>query len=881
MNGPGRLFIIDGHALIFKMYYAFLRHPMINTRGEDTSILFGFIRYLLELVEKEHPTHLAVAFDPPAKTFRHEIYPQYKANRLAAPEQVKAAFEPLCEILRELDIPVFMVPGYEADDVIGTVALSLASDSMDVYMVTPDKDYGQLVGDHVFQFKPGKSGSENELMTSREICEKYGISSPAQVVDILAVWGDSADNVKGVDGVGEVGARKLVGLYGSVQGIYDHIGELTPKLRASFEAARDHIPMSRFLVTIKTDVPLDIDASSLEYSARLTQGVRDLFRKYEFDSLLRFLGDAPQQTAPSYARAEYVESTPSDVARAAEASGRVAISTTGRSLAACSGNLCAAVSFEALASSPLSDILGNPFVAKTGHGLKRDIVALARCGIKVEGELLDIELMHYVINPERTHKLDILSKGYLNTDLSIGEDAAQETAAPDLFSMMDEPGQGDSDLLRALRETSVMEAIAEKVEAEMAGSGVVELYRNIEEPLIKVLASMEHNGVKIDVPQLRRYGMELSAEAATHEQNARQMAEDPSLNLASVRQVGTVLYEKLQLNPKAKKSARANYPTDEQTLLELADKHPIINEILEYRAARKLQSTYTDPLPGLIDPSTGRIHTTFNQALTATGRLSSTHPNLQNIPIRSEQGREIRKAFIASDPEGCIVAADYSQIELRLMAHCSGDANMTEAFNRGMDIHTATAAKVFHVAEEEVTKEQRRRAKVANFGIIYGISAFGLAQRMGIPRGEARQFIDNYFETYPAVREYMDRMISLCREQGYVSTVFNRRRYLPDINSRNANVRAFAERNAINAPIQGSAADIIKMAMVNVHRAVADARLRSRMVLQVHDELVFDVVAGEREAIMEIVKREMESVCTLSVPLIAECSYGGNWLEAH
>ena len=847
------LYLIDGHSLIFRMYYAFLRRPMINSKGEDTSILFGFTKYLLELIAREQPTHLAVMFDPPAKTFRHELYPEYKATRTATPELVKAALEPLTEIVRALDIPVLMKPGFEADDVIGTLARRYAAPDCDVFMVTPDKDLGQIVDDHIYQYKPGKGGGENEIVSKEAICTHYGIDDPMQIVDILAIWGDAADNVKGVDGIGEVGARKLVSKYGSLEGIVDHLDELSPKQQEAFRAALPHLGLSKLLVTIKTDVDIDTDENSLQLGQPDAQQVATLFDHYEFNSLR---GLVPKLAPIPEKKRETLHCQPISaeaILQEARRSGRVAVRMGDPVILACGENYCS------LPLAKAAPLLADTAIEKSGFGLKHTAL---------KGPLHDVEIMHYLLNPERSHKLDTLAATYLHADLA---EAAQDGQMM-LFDFEDKS---------AARECVAAGLLEPLLRKELQEQNLWNLYTRIEMPLIGILAQMEADGVKIDPQLLGAYSRVLSKELVQIEQEARDLAGEPTLNLSSPRQIGVVIYEKLGLNPRAKKNQRDNYPTDEETLTEMADRHPIIGKILEFRAVKKLLSTYIDPLPSLVDPRDGKVHTTYTQALTATGRLSSVKPNLQNIPIRTERGMKIREAFVPSDPDGWIVSADYSQIELRLMAHLSGDEHLVAGFAHGADVHRATAARIFHVAPEAVTAEQRRHAKVANFGIIYGISAFGLSQRMGISRTEARDFIAEYFKSYPGVKAYMDHVIAEAREKGYVETIFGRKRFLPDIGSKNAIARGLAERNAINAPIQGSAADIIKLAMIAVSRRLEAEGLRSRMVLQVHDELVFDAVAEERDRIVEIVKQEMEGVCTLKVPLITECNYGKNWREAH
>lgn len=866
-----RLFLIDGHALIFRMYYAFLRRPMINSKGEDTSILFGFTKYLLELIRREHPTHLAIAFDPPAKTFRHELSPDYKATREAAPELVKEALEPLCSIAAALRIPVVMKPGYEADDVIGTLAKKFCGPLCDVYMVTPDKDLGQIVDDHIYQYKPGKSGADNLVLSKADVCANYGIGSPAQVIDILTLWGDASDNVKGVPGVGEIGAGKYVAKYGSVENIYAHLDELTPRMQEAFRSAEPYIYLSKELVTIKTDVPLEVTFDSMALDGPDPEATASFIDKYEFGSLRPLLPEASAGKASENEGISCTETDFGEIKALAEKAGMVVVRHDGKFVLGVGSKYCVCDSSQA------AMLLNDPSIVKAGHSMKQ---------IEATGDVYDIELMHYLAAPERTHKLDILAKSYLNADIVSPSapkvEPVQEAAPlPDLFSAPAETSAVESyDTGRAGCECAAIWEIVPILKKELHQAGLWDLYLTMEMPLMRVLADMEATGVTIDTAALRHYGAALAQETAEIEAQARESAGEPNLNLSSPRQVGNLIFEKLALNPKVKKSG-LNYPTDEETLRDLEGKHPFIGLLLEYRGLKKLLSTYVEPLPNLVNPTTGKIHTTFNQTLTATGRLSSSHPNLQNIPIRTERGSRIREAFVSSYPDGCIISADYSQIELRLMAHLSGDEAMLEGFAHGADIHTATAARIFGKSAEEVTADERRKAKAANFGIIYGMSAFGLAQRMEIPRGEAKAFIEEYFRNYPGVRRYINEAIATAHERQYVETMFGRRRYLPEINSRNHNVSSLAERNAVNAPIQGSAADIIKLAMINVWKRLQEAGLRTKMVLQVHDELIFDVPPGERDAALEIVRREMENVVGLKVPLTVECNYGRNWKEAH
>ena len=868
------------------MYYAFLRRPMINSKGADTSILFGFTKYLLELIEREKPTHLAVSFDPPGGTFRNEMYPAYKANRPETPQLVIDALEPLTQIVRAMNIPVLMERGFEADDVIGSMAVKAAAEGMDVYMVTPDKDYGQLISDHIWQYKPGRAGGDDEIVGVPEICARYGIERPEQVIDMLTICGDASDNVPGVKGIGEVWAGKLVSQYGTLENIYSHIDALTQKQRDMFVASRPYIDLSKKLVTIKTDVPLDVTLDDMAVNLDYSPVLADLFEKYEFNSLKRFISHIDKRHASSGQKAaqlEVEETSAVQVATAVCSSGRCAfvVDTAGAGIfapvtkvtvAALTKDGCIAAEAPA---SQFKPILEDPTIIKFGFDIKYQMDVLAHAGISIVGKLRDVELMHYLLDPEKAHKLDILSKSYLGVDI------AQAPAVQKEVSLFDEVEEDEAGERNRFREAAAILLIGAKVWTELQDAGIVDLYESVEEPLIRVLSRMECTGVKVDVPTLMEYADSLRAEIAENESVVRQIAGDPTLNVSSPKQLGELLFEKLKLDPKAKKSAKGTWSTDEDTLVELADESPVIDAILDFRAAKKLLSTYIEPFPKYISPITGRIHTTFNQALTSTGRLSSSNPNLQNIPIRTDRGRYIRKAFVAQDPESVIVSADYSQIELRIMAHLCGDEHLIHAFREGIDVHAATAAKIFHLPVEAVSADQRRIAKTANFGIMYGISAFGLAQRLRIPRSEAKKIIDDYFASFPAIRSFIDRTVAAARENGYVETLFGRRRFIPDINSKNLTLRSLAERNAVNAPIQGTSADIIKIAMIRIDRRLRESGMAARMVLQIHDELLFEAPQTEAEALKEMVVSEMEGVIKLSVPLTVECKDGKNWLEAH
>lgn len=886
-----RIFLIDGHALVFKMYYALLRRPMVNSKGVDTSILYGFTKYLLELIDRQKPEYLAVAFDPPGGSFRNKLYPAYKANRDATPQLVIDALDPLCEICRAMDIPVLMIPGFEADDVVGSMAKRAEREGLKVYMVTPDKDYGQLVSPNIYQYKPPKSGSDPEILDCAAVCAKYGIDRTEQVIDMLAICGDASDNVPGVKGVGEVGAGKLIRSYGSLEGIYEHIDELSPRQKQMFEEARDHIDLSKVLVTIKTDIEIDVPTESMAMDGQVEKRICELFDFYEFGSLKRYLNsfrikDIHEEAKPRKNDVPFREVSAEEICRAAIVSGCCAIVPDGKDSLAVAvpegkDSLAVAVPDGKGAITAAVPDGKEMMVAMGDRGLFKECLnnpdlKVYCCDIKewlkdncIAGTLMDCSLMDYVNNPEKSHRFDSLVSSLLGVELKPKE------ANPTLFG---EDESEEDDGKGALLACAATLQLGRLLEAELARQGLSDVYLKIEEPLIRVLAKMEKDGVKMDLDSLRSFAAGLREEVQQREEKIRAMAGNPNLNISSPKQIAALLYDELQLLQRKKKG---NDSTDEETLLSIEDRHPIVREILEFRAAKKLLSTYIEPFPGYISRSDGKIHTCFNQALTATGRLSSSNPNLQNIPIRSERGKEIRKAFVPSREGGVIMSADYSQIELRIMAHLSQDRHLIEAFNSGLDVHKATAAKIFGIDSSEVSAEQRRIAKTANFGIMYGISAFGLSQRLSCSRAEAKQIIDDYFESFPAIRSFIEDTLTAARENGYVETIFGRRRFVPDVNSRNGTVRALAERNAVNAPIQGTSADIIKMAMAGVDRRLSEAGLKSRMVLQIHDELLFDALEEEIDTLKAIVVEEMENVVRLSVPLTVECDYGKNWLEAH
>ena len=954
-----RLFLIDAYALVFKYYYAFFGRPMRNRAGMNTSILFGFTKFLRDIQKRENPDLLGVALDPKGGCFRCELYPEYKANRPATPEDIIASVPYLRRLLQAMRIPVYEIPGYEADDVIGTLAYRASEEGYDVYMVTPDKDYGQLVGPHRHIYK--QKGDGIEIVREEDICSKYGITDPKLVRDILAIWGDASDNIPGVPGIGEKGACKIVGEWGEVENILANAQSIKGKQGEKIRSWGDKLLLSKRLAAICTDVPVEFSAEDLEVCEPNYDELRALYAELDFTSFLREMpsqaaapvvaaepeaaqrpakrkvamdgqGDlfammaapANQSVAPT---AEQTPATPSvaadnpaeegsslpyataattpheytlvdnitDLQQVVERISRCEefcfdTETTGFDLysdrivglsLAIEPHKAWYVSFTpentAAFAEAVRPIFEDDRIAKIAQNLKFDMMVLARLGIAVRGKKIDTMILHYLLDPESRHNMNYLAERYLRytpiaIESLIGKGARQLTMDRVSVEQVKEYAAEDADITLQLK-AALWPQIVEQ--------GLEQLYHTIEEPMIEVLAEMELAGVKIDSQQLADYAVELNRELAELESEIRTLADEPALNINSARQLGEVLFGKLRLAEKPKMTKTRQYSTDEEYLQSFAGKHRIVDLVLRYRGVKKLISTYVEALPLLVNPISGRIHTSFNQAVTATGRLSSTNPNLQNIPVRDQMGRRIREAFIPSDEEHLLLSADYSQVELRLMAHLSGDPSLVEAFRQGEDIHAATAAKLYHKPIAEVTSEERRRAKTANFGIIYGISAFGLAQRLDIPRGEARELIEGYFATYPKVKEYMERVVGEARQLGYVTTIFGRRRFLSDISSRNAVARGVAERNAINAPIQGSAADIMKLAMVEIQRRFRAEGIRSQMILQVHDEVIVDVLKQEREAVERIVREAMESVADLAVPLISEAGVGNNWLEAH
>lgn len=918
-----RLFLLDAYALIYRSYYAFLKNPRINSKGLNTSAIMGFVNTLNEVITKEQPTYMAVAFDH-GKTFRHEAFPAYKAQREETPEDIRASVPIIKDILEAYHIPVLQADGFEADDVIGTLATAAGREGIETYMLTPDKDYGQLVGGNVYIYRPRHGGGYDTLGES-EVTQKYGIATTAQVIDLLALMGDSADNFPGCPGVGEKTAAKLITQFGSIDNMLAHTDEIKGKLREKVEGAVDDIRMSRFLATIRTDVPIALDLEKMKMTSPDEERLEKIFQELEFraltDKIIKKVKNTPKnddlqldlfgefaaesQGEPKNASILGLKETPHDyqLIESEEEARKIrdyfltkeilSFDTETTSTNAIDAELVGlsfaveefkavyvAVPAERESAQRMVDIFRplyeDEHIMKVGQNIKYDYEVLHRYGIEVRGPMFDTMLAHYIVQPELHHNMDYMAEtllGYqtIHIDQLIGPRGKGQRSMRDLQPQeVYEYAAEDADV--TLRLKNVLEQKLKEVDGER-------LFYDIEMPLVPVLAEMELTGVCLDTAALAETGKNFNRRLAEYEQKIYAEAGE-TFNISSPKQVGDILFGKMKIVDKPKKTKTGQYVTSEEVLTQLRSRAPIVDDILSYRGLKKLLGTYVEALPRLINPRTGHIHTCFNQAITATGRLSSSDPNLQNIPIRDDDGKEIRKSFV---PEpGCLFfSADYSQIELRIMAHLSQDEHMLDAFRSGIDIHAATAAKIWHVPVEEVTPEQRKKAKQANFGIIYGISTYGLAQRMNISNSEARQLIDDYFATFPRVKAYMDEAIATCREKGYAATIYHRRRYLPDIVSRNATVRGFAERNAINAPIQGSEADIIKVAMIHIFKRFATEGLRSRMILQVHDELNFSVYPEEREQVERIVIEEMENACRLSIPLTADAGWGANWLEAH
>ena len=943
-----KLFLIDAYALIYRSYYAFIKNPRINSKGMNTSAIFGFINSLEEVLRRENPTHIAVGFDPKGPTFRHEAYEQYKAQREETPEDIRKSVPYIKDIIEAYNIPILEVPRYEADDVIGTVAKQAEKEGFEVYMMTPDKDYGQLVSEHIFMYRP-RFGGDYEIMGVPQVLAKYGLTSVDQVIDLLGLMGDSSDNIPGCPGVGEKTAQKLLTEFGTIENLLENTDKLKGSLQKKVIENMEQIRFSKFLATIKTDVPIQFDAAKCIREKMNEERLIEIYTELEFRTFINRMSGEPEKVKTEF------KSTSTTTATPAKSSKKKKVAENGP----IQGSLfeefatepTAAPKYSTLASlrttlhtyhlvdteekradlgrflneqdffafdtetdsiDPLkaglvgmsfavkeneawyvpvpaereeadkilahfAPALQNPKSLKIGQNIKFDILVVRKYGIRIAGPLFDTMIAHYLLNPELRHGMDYLAETYLkyktvHIEELIGPRGKKQLSMRDVpVAQVAEYAAEDADVTLKLKNY-----FAPYLEKE----GLESLFYDIEMPLIYVLAEMEYTGVTVDTVALKQSSEELTATLKKLEKEIYELA-GKKFNINSARQVGEILFVHLKLEEKAKKTRTGSYSTSEDILEKMRSKHPVVGKLLEYRGLKKLLSTYIDALPELINPKTGKIHTSYNQAVTSTGRLSSTNPNLQNIPVRDELGREIRKAFTAENDNCIFFSADYSQIELRIMAHLSNDTHMIEAFRSGADIHAATAAKIYGIPVEEVTSDMRRKAKTANFGIIYGISVFGLAERLNIPRAEAKELIEGYFKTYPDVRAYMDDSILIAKEKGYVETIYKRKRFLPDINSHNAIVRGYAERNAINAPIQGSAADIIKVAMIRIFNRFEAEGLKSKMILQVHDELNFNVHKDELEKVKQIVLEEMEGAIKLQVPLIADCGEGTNWLEAH
>ena len=920
-----KLFLLDAYALIYRAYYAFIKNPRINSKGFNTSAILGFVNTLEEVLRKENPTHIGIAFDPSGPTFRHEAYEAYKAQREETPEAIRQSVPVIKDIIRAYHIPILEIAGYEADDVIGTLATEAGKRGINTYMMTPDKDYGQLVSEHVFMYRPKYGDKDFEVMGVEEVKAKFDIQSPLQVIDMLGLMGDTADNIPGCPGVGEKTAQKLIAQFGSIENLLAHTDELKGAIKKKVEENKEQITFSKFLATIKTDVPITLDMEALKREEPDEEELRRLFEMLEFRSLIdrviKTEKKAPSSPAAQpdlfgfFAEEDTADAKNSILTRLEDLSYDYQLVDNKEKMAVLAEKLLAQKFFSLDTEttgidSITAELVGmsfsfaenqafyvpvpanreealtivnifkpafeNPDSLKIGQNIKYDLIMLANYGVTLKGKMFDTMIAHYVLQPELRHGMDYLAEIYLKYETIkieelIGAKGKKQGNMRDLAP--------EAVYKYACEDADVTLKLKQVLGNELETNGVKKLFEEIEMPLVPVLAYMERNGVRIDTEALKETSRHFTARMNQIEEEVHQLA-GMEFNIASPKQVGEVLFDRLKIVEKAKKTKTGQYVTSEEVLESLRGKHEIVGKILEHRGLKKLLGTYIDALPQLINPATGRIHTSFNQTVTATGRLSSSNPNLQNIPIRNEDGKEIRKAFIP-DEGSEFFSADYSQIELRIMAHLSNDPHMIEAFQKDQDIHAATAAKIYKVKLEEVTREQRSKAKTANFGIIYGISVFGLAERLNVDRKEAKALIDGYFENYPNVKAYMDQSIQEAREKGYIETIFKRKRYLPDINSKNAVVRGYAERNAINAPIQGSAADIIKVAMIRIYQRFQEEGIRSKMILQVHDELNFSVLPEEKEKVQQIVISEMEAAYKMKAPLRADHGWGHNWLEAH
>ena len=927
-----KLFFIDAYALIYRSYYALIRNPRINSKGFNTSAIMGFVNTLEEILKNENPTHIGIAFDPPGPTFRHEAYEEYKAQREETPEDIRKSVPIIKEIIKAYNIPILEVQGYEADDVIGTLATQAGNQSIPTYMLTSDKDYGQLVSDSVFMYRPKHKGGY-EVLGVEEIKTKFKINDPKQVIDILALMGDASDNIPGCPGVGEVFSQRLINQFGSVENLIEHSSELKGAMKKKVEENVETIKFSKFLATIKKDVPIELKLNELIREKEDEDKIKEIFQELEFKTLLNRKYPDEQLSTPTlfnnlnkneptqgnlftdfegsyssedknrkdlplenikkdYKLIDNQESI-SELAQILSSQKEIALDTETTNTDPMNAELVGfSFSYQSNEAfyipvpkekeeaqkilANFKSILENPEIVKIGQNIKYDLIVLSNYDVQVQGKLFDTMIAHYVIQPELRHGMDYLAEIYLNhqtipIEHLIGPKGKNQKSMRDL---------SPEDVYKyACEDADITLQLKYKLEEDLKRNNSEELFYTIEMPLVPVLVEMERNGVRLDTTALKNTSEKLTAKLIQLEDEIHSLA-GIDFNVSSPKQVGETLFDHMKLDEKAKKTKSGQYTTSEEVLLKYKNKHEIVEKILEYRTIKKLLSTYIDSLPLMINPKTHKIHTSFNQTVTATGRLSSSNPNLQNIPIRDDEGREIRKAFIPNEGDE-FFSADYSQIELRIMAHLSNDEHMIEAFNHGLDIHTATAAKIYKEEVSDVTSQMRNKAKTANFGIIYGISVFGLSERLNIERKEAKQLIDGYFESYPDVSRYMEESKEKARSMGYVETLFKRKRFLPDINSRNAIVRGFAERNAINAPIQGSAADIIKVAMINIFKRIKKEELNAKMILQVHDELNFSVPKEEKKILENIVIEEMENAYQMKVPLKVDCGWGKNWLEAH
>jgi len=923
-----KLFLLDAFALIYRAYFAFSKNPRVNSKGENTSAAFGFTTALLDILNKEKPTHIAVVFDAPGgATNRQEDYAEYKAHREEMPEDIRNMIDPIKEIVKAFKIPLLLKKGFEADDVIGTLAKVAEKEGFTTYMMTPDKDFAQLVNEHTFMYKPGRGGKPAEIWGVDQVKEKFEVEDPSQVIDILGLWGDSADNIPGIPGIGEKTSKKLIQKYGSMENLFKNTDDLKGKQKENVINFEEQGRMSKMLATIITDVDVPFDPEDLTYCDPDSDKIKEIFTELEFralakrvlgeeivitsnsdntDGQLDLFGTSNEEQAPANDDVKTIEDIDTDYKFVEKAEDRktliqelmkqksVCFDTETSSLEARNADLIGiAFSYEKAKAfyvpfpedfeqtknqlAEFEDFFTSDKIEKVAHNIKYDEQVINRYGFKIEGPVFDTMIAHYLLTPDGKHGMDVLAEYYLNykpvpIETLIGKKGKNQK------SMRDIPQEDIVDY--ACEDADITWQLKELFEPEIQKDHLKKLFYEIEMPLAHVLKSMEQEGINLDIESLKKFSEELEVSLNEIEEKVIDLAGE-EFNLDSPKQLGVILFEKLEISKKAKKTKSGQYSTSEDTLQKHINDHEIVPLILDYRSLRKLKNTYVDPLPELVDENDGRLHTHYMQTVAATGRLSSTNPNLQNIPIRTPKGREIRKAFVPKNDDYELLAADYSQIELRIIAALSGDKNMIEAFKEGHDIHAATAAKVYGVSMEEVTREQRSNAKAVNFGIIYGQSAFGLSQNLGISRKEAKSIIDSYFEQYPTIKKYMEQAKEEAKKKGYVETIEKRRRYLPDINSKNAIVRGYAERNAINAPIQGSAADIIKIAMINVYKRMKKENLTSRMLLQVHDELVFDVIKSEKEQVASLVKECMENAVKIEVPLDVEMEFAGNWLDAH